>query len=267
MRKLTSLRSLTLVALLWGSISNLNGQALVTALGTHVTGDPAEVVKVEIKVVDFESMLNSQFTLRYDTAILNFSAVGDFGIFNINSQNFGIPNGPFPTPKGVISFLWIADNIITGQSLPDSTVLFTVSFEIIGTAGQVCPIQFSGDPTDVEFGNLGGEMPYAVYDGSVTVAGGVATEEIVTEDFTFFPISPNPIQEEARISFSLSKASKVQLNIHDSSGKSIYRDSKYYGGGMQAITLKKEVFPAPGAYFVSITTERAQAVQKLIVVR
>ena len=268
MRKLTTFRCLALSILFWGSLTTMNGQIdSVIVLATHEIGEPTDIVKVKIKVVDFESMLNTQFTLRYDTAIVAFSSVGDYGIFNINDQNFGIPEGPFPTPKGIISFLWIADNIITGHSLADSTVLFSVSFEVIGEPCDVSDIIFADEPTDIEFGNLQGEMPFIAYNGLVSVGDCTATEEVVTEDFIFYPISPNPIQEEAFVRFSLRQSAQISLVVHDQSGKLVFRDKRFFGNGSQVVSLKKEVFPASGTYFVSLTTENAQAVQKLIVVR
>lgn len=265
MRKLTSLlKSLSLSVLSLLFWTSLSGQ--VTVFASHEAGDPGQTVKVEVKVSDFDTMLSSQFTLRYDTLILEYSAVGDYGIFNINNQNFGVPAGPFPTPKGIVTFLWIADNIITGQTQPDSSILFSVSFKIIGSNGQVSPIQFSGNPTEIEFGNLSGEIPYNAYDGSVTV-GTSATSEIITEDFLFPPVSPNPIEGEARIAFSLNQASKTSISIFDTAGKPIYQHTEKLGSGPQVITLQKDIFPAPGMYYIRLTTENAQAVQKLIVAK
>ena len=265
MRKLTSLRSFALVLLLWCSVATTYGQ--VTVYSPPIIGDPGQVVKVQAKVVNFTSMLNAQFTIRYDSLILKYTGIGDFGIFNINNQNFGVPAGPFPTPNGVVSFLWIADNIITGQSLADSSALFSVSFEVIGTAGQVSPIQFSDDPTDLEFGDLSGEIIYNAYNGSVTVSGGSATEEVVTKDFVFYPVSPNPVREGAQIHFSLEHSSQTTLNIFDISGRVIYQDAQFFGSGAQAFILPEEVFPVSGTYYAQLTTEHAQGVQKLVVVR
>ncbi|MBK7410621.1 MAG: T9SS type A sorting domain-containing protein [Saprospirales bacterium] len=265
MRKLTSLRSFALVVLLWCSVATTYGQ--VTVYSPPVIGDPGQPVKVLVKVANFTSMLNAQFTLRYDSLILAYSGIGDFGIFNINNQNFGVPAGPFPTHNGVVSFLWIADNIITGQSVADSSVLFSINFDVIGSAGQVSPIQFSNNPTDLEFGNLTGEITYNAYDGAVTVSGGSATEEIVTQDFIFYPVSPNPVREEAQIRFSLEQSSQTTLTVFDISGRVIYQNAQFFRNGAQVYILPEEVFPVSGTYFARLTTEHAQAVQKLVVIR
>ena len=266
MRKLAMLRSVALAAVFSLLFSAVQGQQ-VTVMASQETGDPDEVVKVEVKVADFDAMVSSQFSLLYDTLIVEYAGIGDFGIFNINSQNFGVPEGPFPSPKGIITFLWIADNIITGQTLADSTVLFSISFKITGTAGQTTPIHFSDEPTDLEFGNTGGEIPYTVFDGAVTVAGGSAVEEIKTRDFTFLPIVPNPVQDDAIIRFSLRKSSQVSLRISDQGGMTVYQLSDFFGSGLQTVSVKKNIFPVSGTYFATITTGNAQAVQKLAVIR
>ena len=267
MRKLTSLQSWIFVVLLWSSFISLSyGQ--VTLYSPHVVGDPNQSVAVDVKVVDFDNMVAAQFTLQYDTLILNFGSVGNFGIFNISNQNIGIPQGPFPTPNGIVTFAWIADNLITGQSMADSSVLFTVNFQVIGSSGQVSPIHFSDAWTDLEFGDTSDvAIAHNLYDGSVTVSGGSAVEEIVTEDFTFFPVSPNPVADAAQIRFRLERSSQITLSIFDISGNRIYQEAKFYGSGTQSLTLSKEVFPAAGAYFARLTTENAQAVQKLVVAR
>jgi len=267
MRKLYTLRSWFLAAFVFIGFLPAQGQHQVSVFATQETGDPGEIVKVGIKVAEFDSMVSAQFSLLYDTMVVEYSAIGDFGIFNITNENFGVPNGPFPSQKGVITFLWIADNIITGQYLPDSTLLFSISFKIIGSAGQVSPVQFSEIPTELEFGDLSGEIPYTATDGSVTVAGGSATKDIVTADFVFPPVAPNPVGDEARISFSLREPSMVSLRISDHAGRTVFHVSDRFGSGPQTIRVGKEHFPVSGTYYANITTENAQAVQKLIVIR
>lgn len=267
MRKLTTFyKSLFLIVLSLTCWTTLRGQE-VTVFATHEHGDPGQIVKVKVKVSDFDTMLSTQFTLRYDTAIVEYSAVGDFGIFNITDQNFGVPQGPFPSPKGIITFLWVADNILSGQSMPDSSTLFSISFKITGADGQVSPVEFSDVPTVIEFGNLSGEIDYLAYDGSVTVGDPSSTKEIATEDFIFAPISPNPTQGEAHVQFNLKHPSKTIISIHNAAGNKIHQRTQRFGNGPQDLTLEKDLFPAPGVYYISLTTENAQAVQKLIVLQ
>ncbi|MCB9284926.1 MAG: T9SS type A sorting domain-containing protein [Lewinellaceae bacterium] len=265
MRKLTSLQSWVLVVLLWSSIaSSSNGQ--VTLYSPHIVADHDQTVGVDIKVADFDNMVAAQFTIEYDSLVLDFNSVGNFGIFNISNQNIGIPLGPFPTPKGIITFAWIADNLITGQSMADSSVLFTATFKVIGSSGQTSPIHFSDSWTDLEFGDTSDvAIPHTLYDGSVTVSGGTAVEEIVTEDFIFYPVSPNPVADVAEIRFQLQRASQTTLSIYDISGNRIYQEAKFYSSGLHALTLPRDVFPVTGAYFAHLSTGNAQAVQKLIV--
>jgi hypothetical protein len=267
MRKLTTLyKSLFLIVLSLIGWTTLRGQE-VTVFATHEYGDPGQIVKVKVKVSDFDTMLSTQFTLLYDTAIVEYSAIGDFGIFNITNQNFGVPEGAFPSPKGIITFLWVADNIISGHSMPDSSTLFSISFKITGVDGQISPVEFSDNPTVIEFGNLGGEIDYLAYNGSVTVGEPSSTKEVETEDFIFEPISPNPTQGEANVRFKLLHASKTTMIIHNAAGEEIHRRTQRFGNGLQSLTLGKDLFPAPGVYYISLTTENAQAVQKLIVLQ
>ena len=267
MRKLTFLRSLAIVVLLF-FLSYAASSGQVTVFSPHVIGDTDQTVKVEVKVMNFASMLNTQFTLQFDSLILEFLGVGDYGIFNINPQSFGIPQGAFPTPNGIVTFAWIADNVITGQTLADSSVLFTVEFKIIGSNGEVSPIHFSDDPTYLEFGDTSGmAISYVAYDGSVTVSGTSDVEEIITEDFIFYPIFPNPARADAQLRFRLERASQTSIRIFDMAGSEIYQRSDSWGRGIQSLVLPKELFPAAGTYFAHLTTEHAQAVQKLIVLR
>lgn len=266
MRKLTTLsRSLFLIVLSLFFWTTLRGQ--VTVFATHEYGDPGQTVKVEVKVSDFDTMLSTQFTLRYDTTILQYSSVGDFGIFNITSQNFGVPQGAFPSPKGIITFLWVADNIVSGHSMPDSSTLFAVNFKITGADGQVSQIEFSDEPTIIEFGNLSGEIGYLAFDGSVTVGEPSSAVEIATEDFIFAPVSPNPTRGEALVRFNLAYPSNTLIQIYNTAGQTIHQRAQRFGKGQQELTIAKDLFPAPGVYYISLKTENAQAVQKLIVLQ
>jgi hypothetical protein len=267
-KRIALLQRLALTLLPFFCATLLSSQ--VTIYSPHITGDPDQNVKVEIKVSDFDNMVSTQFSLHYDSLVLSYVNVGDFGIFNINLQNnFGVPAGGFSTPKGIITFLWIADNIITGQSMPDSATLFSITFKIIGSSGQKSPITFTDTPTDIEFGNLGGETDYVAFNGMVTVSGGSSTEEIVTQDFTFFPLSPNPANgETVQARFFLRKSAQARLEVFDITGNLVYQETHHsLGSGMHALAIPAERYPAPGTYLVRLTTDNAQAVQQLIVVR
>ena len=270
MRKRTSLRSLLLIVLSVSLWTTLRGQ--VTLYASHEAGEPGETVTVDLRVVDFEAIVSAQFTLLYDSLLLEFVDVGDFGIFNFTNLNFGVPNGTLPTKEGVITFSWIADTIATGHTLPDSALLFSITYKLIGANGQVSPISFPLMPDlplpPPEFSNPSSmELPYQFYDGSVTIGASATSEEIVTGDFVFSPIAPNPAKEEAVVRFFLQRSSPALIEIFDMTGKPVFEHKERYGNGWQALTLRADRLPAAGTYFVRLTTDNAQAVQTLIVTR
>lgn len=104
------------------------------------SGDTA---RIDVRVKDFNSILSAQYTMDFDPAALEFIEIGNFNLPSLLVSNFGI----FPDDR--ITFSWL-DNGLSGISLPDSTVIYSVWFKVLHPEGTASTLSFENTPTAIE---------------------------------------------------------------------------------------------------------------------
>ncbi len=123
-----------------------------------------DVVCVEITVEDFIDILNFQFTITWDPAILQYNSVNTSGV--LSDLFFG---PAMPTDALTVSWL---DITFGGITIPDGSVIFEICFDVIGAPGTDTPITFTGDLTEIEvFNSAQEELGFIGQNGSTIVAG------------------------------------------------------------------------------------------------
>jgi hypothetical protein len=143
----------------------------------YVTNEMAEEgseVCVQIKVNGFDELTSMQFTMQWDNSILEFASISPNSseIPSLNIGNFGLPDEP-NVPDNRITFSWsyvLPSN--QGWTVPDSTTLFTVCFNVIGECETFSPVEIidEGSPFNVEVRNVTDFLIYTIRTpGSVTV--------------------------------------------------------------------------------------------------
>jgi hypothetical protein len=239
--------------------------AQIEVLASEIQTETGEMVDVDIRVVNFVDMISAQFSINYDETVLDFVSVGNFGIDNLTDDLIGTP-GEGAVELGEVSFLWIADDILGGETLTDSTVIFTLTFQATGASGTSSDILFTGDPTEVEFSDTDGMMTHTFFDGVVNI-GTVST--ITTPNqagVEIISVIPNPIKEKAYIQLELDQTRQTILSIYDSKGSTVFQQETVLGSGSHTITIPGSVFPATGTYFLDVSTKAGSVKQRLMVI-
>lgn len=139
-------------------------QAAVSLIINHHQATQGTQIIVPIKVKDFQNIISVQGTVTFNPLILSYSSVQDFGLPGMNFNNFGTTQ----TGSGVFTFSWYETQLI-GQNLPDSAVIFSLKFDVVGNIGQTSALSFSDNPTALEIINAS-----FVSQNIVTVPGSVA---------------------------------------------------------------------------------------------
>lgn len=106
-----------------------------------------------IKVGGFRDVLGMQYTLSWDKAVLQYVAVGSFGLPGMSKENFGINLAP----AGKVTAAWI-ENSLKGISLNDGAEIYQICFKAIGKAGQSSEISVGADPTAIEVVTAGDQV-------------------------------------------------------------------------------------------------------------
>lgn len=149
-------------------------QASVTLIMPHRSGNNGTQITIPVRVKDFSNIISAQGTLQFDQSILSFVSIQQYGLPDMNSGTFGTTQAG----SGKLTFSWY-DNDLLGVSVADSTIIFSVTFNITGTAGQVSDLSFVNSPAMLEIVNNAYEtQTVLISNGSVTVSGIPATPDL-----------------------------------------------------------------------------------------
>ena len=130
------------------------------------SAQPGQTVAAEVTVSGFSQVSSAQFTLAWDPAVLRYVGTGSYGARGLSAGSFGTTL----TESGKLTFAWY-DPEAGGVTLADGTVLFTVSFEVIGKAGSVSAVALTGSPTAQEVCVDVARAAFRAQDGRVAVVG------------------------------------------------------------------------------------------------
>ena len=111
-----------------------------------VTGNTGQQVEVHIKVRNFHKILSMQGSITFDSSVLSFVQADNYGANGLSTSNFGTTHAS----SGRINFSW-TDPTLSGTTLSNDTVLFAIRFNLIGQIGTFTPVNFSNQPTSLEF--------------------------------------------------------------------------------------------------------------------
>lgn len=216
-----------------------------------------------IKVADFKSIVGAQFTLTWDSTVLAYSDVTDFGFDLSYDDNFGRDQAS----SGILRFAWFNASL-AGINLPDSATLFSVDFQVVGDPASSSPIAFRDQPTAREvYDTSFAIIPAEFNDGSLMIQS--ATVSSLSADPTQLDIrslTPNPMGGDAtQLRFFLRESDTLWLRIVSINGADVYRSRRFFTAGQHSLELPAHIFPGPGMYLVQIHNNRFITTDKLMV--
>ncbi len=126
----------------------VDGQPAVSGLtlwADSVVANQNDTVLMPIRVKDFEIIRGVQGTIGFDPAVADYINVEQFGVPGMSSANFGETQ----VDMGNLMFSWNSPTQ-SGENLPDSAILFSIRYHVIGPGGSDTDISFLGAPTPME---------------------------------------------------------------------------------------------------------------------
>jgi len=132
---------------------------------------------ISLRVKSFNTILGFQGSVAWDTAVLKYSGISyGTSAITLNASNMVLTN----TSKGNVGFLWFDQNVV-GQTVIDTTILFTLKFTVVKTIIGKTNIKFSNIPTSLEIDVIDPitGLPGPVTD-TVTFAGSVGFLNVPT---------------------------------------------------------------------------------------
>ena len=140
----------------------------LTIIASNTPATCGQTVTVDISVLNFDSISGLQFSLGWDTAILQFASVGNFNpALQLSNSNFGTTQ----SANGFLGFAWTS-NLPNGSNLANGAVMFSITFNIQGGANSGTNITFGSFPTDLVAFSSATLPPQEI--GFITINGAVS---------------------------------------------------------------------------------------------
>ncbi|MFZ4399677.1 MAG: PKD domain-containing protein [Bacteroidales bacterium] len=127
--------------------ANCQSNSVIVKIDSVTASNGAQVI-VPVRVNNFHNMISAQGTINFNPSVATFASISQFGLPAMNMGNFGITQ----ISSGKLVFSW-SDANLAGVNLADSTIIFSIKFNIIGTSGQQTLISLTNTPTLIEFVN------------------------------------------------------------------------------------------------------------------
>lgn len=161
------MRNVLLILILFASLLTVNRSSAQVILKTDslsVSCASTDTFQVPLRVLNFTDVGSFQFTLSWDPQKLDYIATGPLQPgFTGGPVNFGFDTSANNVNNGRLTFNWTK---FGGATLPDSTIIFEVSF--VRISGNYAPVAFTNNPVTVEVTDIdGNEIPWALMNGGV----------------------------------------------------------------------------------------------------
>lgn len=141
--------TLLLVLAMLGTMLTAKAQSAVTFSAGRGSGATGATVCVQVSASGFRKIISMQYSMKWDTQVLEFVGVKDFRLPFLTQDNFGLGK----SKSGQLTFAWI-DNNLKGITLPDGSPIFQLCFRLKGKSGSVGSVSFSPQPTPYEVANV-----------------------------------------------------------------------------------------------------------------
>ncbi|NBP71112.1 MAG: hypothetical protein EBU52_20530, partial [Cytophagia bacterium] len=126
-------------------------------------------------VNDWSDVLGAQFSVAWDNTVVTFVGVESFGLPGMDVNSFNLSS----VDEGHFSFAW-SDPTITAQSLPDTTALFYIRFNLSGDYGSTTPVAITHYPVAIEVISADYEAIDVIrIDGAVNISSDITIQGTV----------------------------------------------------------------------------------------
>jgi hypothetical protein len=222
-----------------------------------------DIVTIPVSIANFNKVSGFQYTLSWNSSILEFVEVSNAAL----DMNFGTTQ----VSNGKLTALWATENL-SGQTLADGSVIFTLKFRVIGHNGESSAISINSEMTGVEAVNSQMQLiSIAPFDGLVKVvdATGISTTE--ANGYLLMQNEPNPFADNTRISFSMPIEDAVTISIYDIFGKKVTEFNGTYSAGIHTIIWNGSDANgnrlSVGTYYYRMQSGKFVSVKKMILLK
>lgn len=227
--------------------------------------EPASNITIPVRIDSFLKIVTIQFTLEWDKDILLLKGVNDFGL-NLNLED----NFKLGAEDGNLSFLWFDNSAnASGVNLEDSSTLFSLEFEVVGTPGASSEIAFTNSIATKEIADTSFlPIPSEFFDGKFTVKGsGPLSVNGFNNNPGFVelqPVFPNPLANQSVWRCKTNASTDASFRIYDSHGQIVSLRKLHLEKGWNDITVNRSDLKTSGVFFLFLEAPEFIVTEKLI---
>jgi hypothetical protein len=228
-------------------------------------------ITIPVKVVGFVNIMSIQGTIQFDPGILSYSSVQGYSLLpGMNLSGFGTAQ----VSTGKLTFSWMEPGFGC-VNLSDSSMIFSITFNVVGAAGTVSPLTFINAPTPFEVLDCTQPIPLTIphvcVNGSVSIYTTVSIPEVEAGGFQMFPNEPNPFTENTRFVFSLPEEGLVRFEVYDMLGNKVTSFEEVFQAGKNSydwnVNNLNGTKLSGGTYFYKMSCGKYAGVGKMLLVK
>ncbi len=208
-----------------------------------------EEINVYLKSKEEETLEGYQFTMNYDSEVLEF-----VDLESDATEDFSINNYAVFEDRGAVTLSYNGDFL-----LEKNNALLHFTFQA-KRSGKLSDLLFiNSNITKVEAYSAADEL----LDVDLNFEGG-NVNTMLEDQFKLYQNQPNPFTNSTEISFYLPAASNVELRIFDLSGRILTSIQNDFNEGLQTLTIDKKDFNATGVFYYQLQTEFGMLTKKMV---
>ncbi|MBL7797096.1 MAG: hypothetical protein JNJ90_11435 [Saprospiraceae bacterium] len=131
-------------------VGDTHGPAFLTTLASSASGAQGQQVTIDVTVQGFTGVSGLQFSLQWDPSVAQFAGLSNLNVAGLDDNSFNTSQAA----SGKLSLCWWANLADAGpQTLLNGSVLFSLTFTLVGANGSSTPVAFVQTPTKFEVVN------------------------------------------------------------------------------------------------------------------
>ncbi len=240
------------------AINNVDNRNLTDQLIFRV--EDRSVAKGQTYTVDFKAtninqIVGYQFTLNFDTNVLEFMNVKT----GKNMRNLGEGNFGVFAEEGMITTSWNGTN-----EMREDDIIFSLQFKAKASGNLRDLLSINSRLTRKEAIS----DSYELQDIALQFDGVDGSDEtlVLQDKFEVYQNFPNPFEETTKIGFYLPKASTTTITITDVAGKTLQIIAQDFEAGYNKIDLNRAALNASGVLSYEVNTDFGTISKKMILI-
>lgn len=234
---------------------------------------PGSNKSMPLKVVNLDSVVAMQMVIRWDPKVLKYLTIDQFAFSDLKFSDF---NTTRALDSGYVRMQWEGSSTPPGFSVPDSSAIFRMRFNIIGAVNTSSPVTITEildfPPTYFEIIKVRADTSIEDYllpecpvtNGCVRVGFTVSAGEPADNGIPI-SLSPNPFLVSSQLNFELDETTDAQVFITDAMGRIVFENNFFkLSPGQHGMVIENGMLGVPGVYSLTLRAGRKIATCKFV---